>query len=380
MENNIPSRKIVGLLLSKASFKISDAVIDALDNGNVNDSIKQLNEISESGDCDTRKYVKRAIEIIKDPFAARPIIEEIKNESGYERTAGIYLLGQMKCKDAVGFLLEEMHYPDADVIEAAAYAIGMINESEAVSPLLEYLKSGYFPTRAGACYVLGEMGDLDFVEVLTEAMEDTEGWVSKSAGRALAKIDHKSALYALINALKNGSDICRISAAKGLFGRKSSEAIGDLISALYDTNPEVRRICAEALDKFNDPDGNKVILECVLNGDAAVARGAFHMLISLGLDETIEVLLSVINGPYREQVAQCMRDAGLRDFDYINYMFHSGANCDLFAQYLIDSDHPAFDKTIREYLTSLNTMNVRDGRKHPKWGSGNVNGIKLKNH
>jgi len=121
-------------------------------------SVDALTEALRSPDPDTRKFAARALGVIKDKRAEKPLITALGDG-------------------------------DKDVSAAAALALGTAGTKEAVKPLMDALDHGNFMTRINASISLGQLEATDAVGKLEKIMkEDTDPYVREWSARALENI------------------------------------------------------------------------------------------------------------------------------------------------------------------------------------------------
>ena len=91
---------------------------------------------------------------------------------------------------------KDSHPSDRYCLKAAADALVGIG-AEAVQPLVRLLGSEHAETRKFAAYALGKIGDRTALPALLEAVKSHRGPVREAAGRALLQIDREKALDVL---------------------------------------------------------------------------------------------------------------------------------------------------------------------------------------
>ena len=96
----------------------------------------------------------------------------------------IYILGELKAKEAVTDLINMLYFSENDVIWqeldnlVTIYALGKIKDDRAVKPLIKLLKNKPFDVISAAAWALGEIGDKRAIPALEKALKDDEfdGW------------------------------------------------------------------------------------------------------------------------------------------------------------------------------------------------------------
>ena len=136
-------------------------------------------------------------------------------------------------------------------------------------PLLIYvlnaLKDKNPYVRATAAKVLGEIGDKTAVPALIKALKDENADVCTAAAKALEKIG-KTAVPALIKALKDENPDVRTAAAEALGKIGDKRAVPHLIKALKDKYFYVRTAAAKAIFMLIKDERVIPILKRILEG------------------------------------------------------------------------------------------------------------------
>ena len=147
-------------------------------------------------------------------------------------------------KDIKGLIKALRYRKDEGVRQVAARALGEIKDPRAVEPLSAALKDAEWRVRLAAAEALGEIKDPRAVEPLSAALKDAEWVVCIAAAQALDHLGWEPAQDEIAGwywMAKRDWDKC---VALGSF------AVEPLIAALKDTDEEVRRAAAEALDRL----------------------------------------------------------------------------------------------------------------------------------
>ena len=205
--------------------------------GDVKGLIKALNYRK---DAYIREAAAKALGEIGDARAIEPLIDALKDESEYVRSAAAEAL------DKLGW------QPDTEERKAAYWAAKQEWDkcveigAPAVEPLIIALKD--WRVREAAAEALGKIG-APAVEPLIDALRDKSEDVRKAAAEALGEIGDVRAVEPLIAALKDKDDDVREAAAEALV-KIGAPAVEPLIDALKDKNWRVRGTAAWALVKI----------------------------------------------------------------------------------------------------------------------------------
>ena len=142
--------------------------------------------------------------------------------------------------------------------QAIYYAFsGNVEESvklgkTAVPALIKALKDSDKDVRKAAAEALGKIGDKSAVPALIKALKDGYWQVRTAAAAALGKIGDKSAVPALIEALKDKDSDVRTAAAEALGTIGDTRAVPALIEALKDWRSVSTAAAAAALKKMDE--------------------------------------------------------------------------------------------------------------------------------
>ncbi|GBC77852.1 Phycocyanobilin lyase subunit alpha [bacterium HR08] len=192
-----------------------------------------------------RQQIARALGEIGSAEAVEPLIQALRDEDWWVRTAAAKALGQIGDARAVEPLIQALRDKGKWVRTAAAKALGQIGDARAVEPLIQALRDWDESVRTAAAEALVKIGDARAVEPLIQALRD--GWVRTAAAEALGQIRAARAVGPLIQALRDEDWRVRTAAAEELGRIGDARAVEPLIQALRDENESVRTAAAEAL-------------------------------------------------------------------------------------------------------------------------------------
>ncbi len=137
--------------------------------------------------------------------AAAYLLEAVNDSDTAVRLAAIDTLGQMRAKDAVAPLVQQLFMRGTDDItmQHIVVALGRIRDSRATKPLVDFLARDTTPQlRGSAVFALGEIGDDAALAPLGQLAEDTEDAPLRSVAQsAMRKIRDKPAPEVIPSAL-----------------------------------------------------------------------------------------------------------------------------------------------------------------------------------
>jgi HEAT repeat protein len=141
--------------------------------------------------------------------AIQALVKELESNCGTARQTAATEIGRSGDRHGVPALIAALRDGDADVAREAATALGILGDRSAVDALVEVLAdtNGYYHAvvRAAAASSLGQLKDTRAVEALLVALTDPIAEPSVEAIRALAELNDRRAISALIDVVRNRS-------------------------------------------------------------------------------------------------------------------------------------------------------------------------------
>ncbi|MEM0337950.1 MAG: HEAT repeat domain-containing protein [Candidatus Caldarchaeum sp.] len=252
-------------------------------------AIPMLIETFEHRDLKVRAAACQALGEIGAP-AVPALIEVLEDEERVlcgrctERACACRALGLTGVADAIPILLETLRDRHAEVRAAACTALGQIGDTQSLPALCRALEDAESQVRRSACEALGLIGDTNTVPALIRVLGDVNETVRAAACWALGRIGDANAAPALrihadylsearialycLDALETPLEAAveqvlaypqwwsviiralpeeRVQSALKLF---AESALPLYTLATTDSDPEVRRIAAEALERI----------------------------------------------------------------------------------------------------------------------------------
>jgi len=304
---------------------------DAL--GNIVDSrsVDPLITALKDSDRYVRKSAVEALGKIGDSRAIDPLITALKDSDKNVRKSAVEALGKTGDSRVIDPLITALKDSEWFVRESAAEALVKIGQP-AVNPLLLVLMDSDPHVRKSAVELLGKISDSKAIDPLIKVLKDSDRNVRESAAEALGKTTWKpsndeisanywiilkefdkcidigsSAVNPLLTALKDSDPNVRKSAAEALV-KIGSPAVNPLIAALKDSDKEVQKSVAEALGKIGQPAVNP-LLSVLMDSDSHVRRFATEALGKIGDSKAIDPLITALNDSdryVRESAAEAL--------------------------------------------------------------------------
>jgi HEAT repeat protein len=135
------------------------------------------------------------------------------------------------------------------------------------------------------------------VAALVTALRDSDAEVRRAAAKSLGQLEDKRAVPGLIAALRDGDGEVRQQAAWALGQLEDKRATEPLAAALKDSNIEVRRKAAWALGQLEDQSAGPALAAALRDADAEVRRTAAWGLGQLELRTAPAELIDALKDP-----------------------------------------------------------------------------------
>jgi HEAT repeat protein len=215
----------------------------------------------------TRRMLLRMLAILNDPQEgelARSRVIAVLVEAGSRYGKDV--------SEAVPALTMALEVDSEGIRSAAADALGEIGGQTAVGALLAALDDPQAEVRAAAVRSLGALADPIAADGLAHLLaKDPQEEVRCEAADALGRLGQRSAVGALIEALKDRGPGVRAKAAEALGALGDPRATGGLFAGLHDktNNEAVRSWMAIGLAKCGDRRAIPVLLEAFRPGEAS---------------------------------------------------------------------------------------------------------------
>jgi HEAT repeat protein len=224
--------------------------------------------------------------------------EDVSALSALLRTASVEVqrevlraLGKLKDSSSVDALIAKLQSGrDAATIKETVQAIGLLRNPSAIPELQKTLTNSNPHVRSATAHALGRLRAASAVSLLIDCVyNDSNHFVRTYSTLALGLIGDKTALPALIYALKKDKGKVRSFSAMGLGLLCEHEAIPHLVSQLDDLNHYVRQFAVCALALFRSPEACEPLTQIIKKDDnehvrqwVAIALGVIGDSLGLG--------------------------------------------------------------------------------------------------
>jgi HEAT repeat protein len=182
--------------------------------------------------------------------------------------------------EALPFLTEMLENPDQAVRARAAYLLGTLGNSLSVGPLFAKLKDPDRDVRINVIQALCTLGDERSLEGILDLFETEDVGLSDFVLQAAEKFGPKAA-SPLRTALRVGNPRIRSGAALALGRLRLPGTLPDIVAALDDPSPSVRRSAVKGLDSYHDMSAADGLFRALEDADLEVQDYATTALARL---------------------------------------------------------------------------------------------------
>ena len=234
-------------------------------------------------DVNLRKAAAEALGELKDIQAIQPLIAVLRNDGRVMvRQASAKALGQIGDARAVEPLLVALKDSVNDVSMTALIALDMIGWQ----PSLDENSAPYWVLKSewDKCIEIGKPAVLPLIA----SLKNTDERVRSAATRALGQIGDVRAVRPLLIAASEGSG----EATRALV-KVGEPAVEELIDALKGSEPNLRKIAAEALGQIGDVRAVEPLIVRLKDTDKFVCNATARVLGEIGDVRAVEPLLRI---------------------------------------------------------------------------------------
>ena len=212
-----------------------------------------------------RKQGADALGELRNPAAAPALAKLLTDASPQVRGSALDALGVMRVQSAGAQIVKMLESdPDGSVRQTAAIALSYIGNRAFTPSLIKGMDDAHDGTRFASVNSLAILRDASAVKALTEKLNTADPRMRKSVSYALAKIQDKSSVPAILDSLKvsrstetqGGKAMADPSVAASLL--RSLGEMGDKTAVprikpfLNDPDPQVKAAAAHALAMLGD--------------------------------------------------------------------------------------------------------------------------------
>lgn len=184
---------------------------------------------------------------------------------------------------AAPFLIQLFGDDSEKIKSAAIQLLGMICDQKIEGLLIEAMKSENSLIREGAVDALSialmrGLEDPKLIEQIIGALSDSDPKVRRKTALALGKIKDAKAVEPLITLLGDSEPQVRWMAVSSLGEIKDPRAVEPIIAALSNNDPDIKIIALSVLAKMNDPRAVEPIIALIANDNQGTRKAAIAAL------------------------------------------------------------------------------------------------------
>ncbi len=192
------------------------------------------------------------------------LVEQLKSKDKQSFALGLTVARQLKGSEVVDALTQQLASAPADRAALMVIALGDRDDAHLPPAVLNAAAGGDEQVRLAAIGVVGRKGDASSIPTLLEAATDSRAELSQAAKTALAELPGSKV---------NAELTRRLASAKGkslkvlieLVGQRRMNAVPELVTAMDDSDPQIRSAALTALGETVGPDELGVLIGQLTN-------------------------------------------------------------------------------------------------------------------
>lgn len=201
----------------------------------------------------------------------------LDNPSPLIRESAAYAVGQGggERRELRGTLERRLADTASGPAGMAAWALGEIQDPAAGPALQAGVRSASPRVRLASVWALGQFEDASYAKDIVPLLRDGDPVMRATVAEALGQMKSPRVGAALIGALTDRNDAVRLAAVSALGDMEERSAVGPLEGLLLnDSDPEVRRECADALGNLSAARSLDPLAKALGDPDVEVQRAA----------------------------------------------------------------------------------------------------------
>jgi HEAT repeat protein len=251
-----------------------------------------------------RVEAARALGLLGDARAEKPLIKAISAGSWRLRMVAIHALGQVGHLEAFDFLTAiQTRSTSLNESLAAMEALGVLggrlggqHQHQIFDMLTRLFIRGDGLQRCAAARALGALGNVRALDPLIQAAIHARGELQCAAVQALGMLGNPQAVPPLISILTSSDYSVRQDTADALV-RIGREAIGPSLAVLQHPDPGIRRSVIEVLGKLRACEAVEALIEQVNDRHVEVRQAAVSALGMIGDPLAVDALVRALEDP-----------------------------------------------------------------------------------
>ena len=179
--------------------------------------------------------------------AAPLLVAAIKGADAQVMAAAISFVRAAKGRDATKTFADLLPSLAPEAQELLLRALGARGDAAAAPAIVAATRSQHEAVRIAALEALGGVGDASCVGVLLQAAVTASGAAQQAARASLVRLRGRQVDELLVKAIGSGDPKERLERIRALAGRRTAEAVGELLKAARDDERTVRHAAIRAL-------------------------------------------------------------------------------------------------------------------------------------
>lgn len=283
----------LGLIGARRGADLADSLVEPL-----------VGRLVPYEDDVVRVEAARALGLLADARAEKPLIKAVTSGSWRLRMMAIHALGQVGGVETFSFLTTL--YGQSESLNenmAAMEALGMLgvrlggeHQCRIFDALMRVFVRGDGPQRCAATRALGALRDVRALDPLIQTAIHARGELQCAAVQALGMLANPQAVPPLISILTSSEFHVRQDTANALV-RIGQPAIGPVLAVLRHPDPEIRRSVIEALGKLRAREAVRDLIEQVDDRHVEIRQAAVNALGMIGDPAAVEALIETLEDP-----------------------------------------------------------------------------------
>ena len=260
------------------------------------ESTSYLKDLLHKTDSEVRYNAVKALEKVIQVKDARIIINLLDDVDSNVKKASIKALGVIKSKRAIDPLLKLLKNKDEDIRNLSVQSLNRIFVSlDSYEKIYEVANSRNMIERKEAIKLLGLLKDKKSIEYMINSFKSSDNKIRKLAYNSLIQISKNEVPVQVLEGLKDKEWKIRSLCVK-LVGKLGNEQqISILLNLLNDPDNRVRDIAIDSLSKMRSQTYINEVKTLLNSKNWKTKRAAVKLLIKIGNEDSLEVLLPLIN-------------------------------------------------------------------------------------
>jgi HEAT repeat protein len=205
----------------------------------------------KSSDNKTRKLAYNSLLQISKVKVPSQVLDGLKAKEWKIRTLCAKLVGKLGNDQEISLLLDLLNDDDNKVREIVIDVLSKKCNQRLINEVKAFLTSPNWKIKRAAVKLLIKMGSEESLEILLPLINDGDLFVKSWIALALGKFENISDITPFIEMLKDKDPKIRIASAKALGQIGNKKALEPLSKSLWDDNWKVRKEVEEALNKID---------------------------------------------------------------------------------------------------------------------------------